>query len=76
MAGPVDTSKFNYVKLSFKEGFDPIFILHLQDALARKFWERFPLIISATQSTSEVRSFYGFQIKFVTFMNETIEKYS
>ncbi|XP_001601562.1 vacuolar protein-sorting-associated protein 36 [Nasonia vitripennis] len=54
LTGPIDNSRFNYVKLSFKEGFDPTFIIHLSDAIARRVWESVPLSISASLSTMSV----------------------
>lgn len=42
MPGPMDNSTNHYVKLSFKEGLEPGFIIQITNALAAKEWERSP----------------------------------
>lgn len=44
MPGPLDNSTHNYIKLSFKEGLDPNFHIHLSDALQRRIWELTPIM--------------------------------
>lgn len=39
MTGPINHSSNNYIKLSFKEGLDSNFIVHLSDAVAKRMWE-------------------------------------
>lgn len=43
MAGPAEKSIYNYVKLSFKEGLDSGFIIHLSDTIMRRMWEVAPI---------------------------------
>ncbi|XP_043479234.1 vacuolar protein-sorting-associated protein 36 [Leptopilina heterotoma] len=50
--GPLDDSTKNYIKLSFKEGLDPNFIVQLSDALTRRAWEFMPPITESQQSGS------------------------
>ena len=45
LTGPLDDSPHDYVKLSFKEGFDSIFVVHLSDAISKRTWEFLPLIM-------------------------------
>lgn len=40
--GPLDDSMKNFVKLSFKEGLDPDFIVQLSDAITLRAWESMP----------------------------------
>ncbi|XP_012528903.2 vacuolar protein-sorting-associated protein 36 [Monomorium pharaonis] len=42
MPGPMDNSLYNYIKLSFKEGLDPNFIVQLSDTIMRRMWEFAP----------------------------------
>lgn len=42
MPGPADNSVYNYIKLSFKEGLDPKFIMQLSDTIIRQMWEVAP----------------------------------
>ncbi|CAL7936419.1 unnamed protein product [Xylocopa violacea] len=44
MPGPLDNSIHNYIKLSFKEGLDPIFLSQLSDAIMRRKWEHAPIM--------------------------------
>lgn len=50
--GPLDDSTKNYIKLSFKEGLDPNFIVQLSDVLTRRAWEFMPPISETSQSGS------------------------
>ncbi|KAJ8668101.1 hypothetical protein QAD02_009764 [Eretmocerus hayati] len=47
LTGPMDNSIYNYVKLSFKEGFDPAFATHLSDTIGKRVWETVPLNTTA-----------------------------
>ncbi|XP_043259390.1 vacuolar protein-sorting-associated protein 36 [Colletes gigas] len=58
MPGPLDNSIYNYVKLSFKEGLDPNFIIHLSDTIMRRTWEITP-IMSVNQFDSNVQNRSG-----------------
>ncbi|XP_076675499.1 vacuolar protein sorting 36 [Andrena cerasifolii] len=42
--GPSDNSIYSYIKLSFKEGLDPNFIVHLSDTIVRRTWELAPIV--------------------------------
>ena len=42
--GPSDNSIYSYIKLSFKEGLDPNFIVHLSDIIVRRTWELAPIV--------------------------------
>lgn len=42
MPGPADRSTNNYVKLSFKEGLDPSFMVNLTNAIMKRVWETDP----------------------------------
>ncbi|XP_076224604.1 vacuolar protein sorting 36 [Nomia melanderi] len=44
LPGPFDNSVHNYIKLSFKEGLDPNFIMHLSDTISRQMWEIIPIM--------------------------------
>lgn len=52
LTGPVDHSSYNYVKLSFKEGLDPNFVVHLSDTITKRIWEVSPLNVSILTSSS------------------------
>lgn len=57
MPGPADNSLYNYVKLSFKEGLDPNFIIQLSDTIMRQIWEFTPatgLIVNDNQGNSKL----------------------
>ncbi|XP_076236321.1 vacuolar protein sorting 36 [Calliopsis andreniformis] len=56
--GPLDISMYNYVKLSFKEGLDPNFIVHLSDTIIRRTWELAPImpVIHANSNTQHSES--------------------
>ncbi|XP_043283547.1 vacuolar protein-sorting-associated protein 36 [Venturia canescens] len=57
MPGPMDNSTSNYVKLSFKEGLDPSFIIDLANAVASREWERSPgFKAEGTQLASNAQS--------------------
>ncbi|KZC07585.1 PREDICTED: vacuolar protein-sorting-associated protein 36 [Dufourea novaeangliae] len=58
MPGPLDNSIYSYIKLSFKEGLDPNFVLHLSDAIMRRMWELMPItpIIYSTTDMQNSRS--------------------
>lgn len=38
-AGPFDHSSYNFIKLSFKEGLDSQFVVHLGNAIMQRAWE-------------------------------------
>lgn len=42
--GPADNSIYSYIKLSFKEGLDPNFIVHLSDTIIQRTWELAPIV--------------------------------
>lgn len=44
MPGPAESSTFNYIKFSFKEGLDPNFIVELRDVLTKQSWKSNPPI--------------------------------
>ncbi|XP_078049755.1 vacuolar protein sorting 36 [Augochlora pura] len=44
MPGPLDSSIYNYIKLSFKEGLDPTFVTHLSDTIMRQAWTFSPIM--------------------------------
>ncbi|XP_011499251.1 PREDICTED: vacuolar protein-sorting-associated protein 36 isoform X2 [Ceratosolen solmsi marchali] len=52
LTGPVNTSIHNYIKLSFKEGFDPLFVIHLSDVLTKRLWEMDPCVVPCTSIQS------------------------
>lgn len=57
LTGPMDNSPYNFVKLSFKEGFDPSFITDLTNTITKRVWERTPLSkLPLTSLESSVRS--------------------
>lgn len=40
----MDNSVHNYIKLSFKDGLDPNFIMHLSDTISKQLWELIPIM--------------------------------
>lgn len=59
LTGPIDHSSSNYVKLSFKEGYDPTFSVHLSDTIVKRTWETVPLNMTLlTGSQNQVKSFF------------------
>ncbi|XP_076276417.1 vacuolar protein sorting 36 [Lasioglossum baleicum] len=43
LPGPLDSSIHNHIKLSFKEGLDSTFIVHLSDTISKQVWEFSPI---------------------------------
>ncbi|XP_058795295.1 vacuolar protein-sorting-associated protein 36 [Phymastichus coffea] len=55
LTGPIDHSYHNHVKLSFKEGLDPNFVIHLSDTVTKRLWEIIPLNISIVTNSISVQ---------------------
>ncbi|XP_014206177.1 vacuolar protein-sorting-associated protein 36 [Copidosoma floridanum] len=54
LTGPMDNSNHNFIKLSFKEGFDSSFVTDLTNAITKRVWERAPLsVLPITSSQSQ-----------------------
>ncbi|XP_020283297.1 vacuolar protein-sorting-associated protein 36 [Pseudomyrmex gracilis] len=63
MPGPTDTSMFNYIKLSFKEGLDSHFLTQLSDTVQRGKWKIDPIISLNTSNNNQGNSKVLPQIK-------------
>ena len=61
--GPLDDSKKNYIKLSFKDGLDPDFLMQLTDAIILKVWESLPA------NSSTISLVWSFFLQYIASKN-------